>query len=80
MDPGFEPRLSRTRVFVQNHCIVLPRSSEEQKNQVSQVQSSAAADSEVRLGRQDFAFSAEEPELDPKGNESPSRVLIREVK
>lgn len=53
---------------------MLPRSSEEQKNKsvgFGQAQSSAAADSEVRLGRQVFAFSEEEPELDPKGDESP---------
>lgn len=54
-----------------NLCTVLPENSEKQKKkkQVSQVQSNAA-DSEGRLGRQDFVLSAEEPELDPEGSES----------
>ena len=72
MEPGFEPRLSRTIVFVLNLCTVLPENSEKQKKkkQVSQVQSNAAADPEGRLGRQDFVLSGEEPELDPEGSES----------
>ena len=70
MEPGFEPRLSRTIVFVLNLCTVLPENSEKQNKQkknkqVSQVQSNAAADPEGRLGRQDFVLSGEEPELDP---------------
>lgn len=71
MEPGFEPRLCRTIVFVLNLCTVLPENSENQKKkQVSQVQSNAAADPEGRLGRQDFVLSGEEPELDPEGSES----------
>lgn len=60
--------LCRTTVLC---CLRVQKNRKNKSVGFSQVQSSAAADSEVRLGRQDFAFSAEEPELDPKGDESP---------